>query len=99
MIVRMNVTQTWYNNMMTALEKSKDNYTQSDAYKIEALQNNIKQYSKMEADGNITMSLADSNIKKIIAYMSSALTSGIVSPIYSSELMEKKKQKSGQAST
>ena len=89
MIVRMNVTQTWYNNMMTALEKSKDNYTQSDAYKIEALQNNIKQYSKMEADGNITMSLADSNIKKIISYMSSALTSGIVSPIYSSELMEK----------
>lgn len=89
MIVRMNVTQTWYNNMMTALEKSKDNYTQSDAYKIEALQNNIKQYSKMEADGNITMSLADSNIKKIVSYMSSALTSGIVSPIYSSELMEK----------
>jgi hypothetical protein len=85
----MNVTQTWYNNMMTALEKSKDNYTQSDAYKIEALQNNIKQYSKMEADGNITMSLADSNIKKIVSYMSSALTSGIVSPIYSSELMEK----------
>lgn len=89
MIVRMNVTQTWYNNMMTALEKSKDNYTQSDAYKIEALQNNIKQYSKMEADGNITMTLADSNIKKIVSYMSSALTSGIVSPIYSSELMEK----------
>lgn len=87
MIVKMTVTQYWFNNVMTALEKAKSNYTTSESYKIDALQDSLKKYSKMQSDGKIVVSIGDSNIKNIFSYLSTSITGGSLITSFADDVM------------